>query len=249
VKHHNYQLLNHHIFLLKQIDLGATTTYKDLLLTSLTSDPHKMAIRDNAQVRVDTARVSQAEAMLRIASSHAYPKLSAQAFFGGPTPEARTSAKNHPASVTPASLEGDLNLGHLGISARLALQGIQPIYTFDKLRHSRAAAAHLVTASKHRVDATAAGVVLNVHRAFWTIQLTRAFVAALDRGEQTLAKVLKRIEELLDNDSVQVTENDRLRLRHALFTLAVRRSESNNAMQTAHCALNLLLGRQIYIYL
>ena len=81
----------------------------------------------------------------------------------------------------------------------------------------------VVRAARQQRTATEAEVVVNVTRAVWAVQLTRSFLASLDDGMRTLERVLEKIEELLDNDSPQVTENDRLRLKYALSQLRVRR--------------------------
>ncbi len=89
---------------------------------------------------------------------------------------------------------------------------------------------------------TEAEVVVNVTRGFWAYQLTRTFLNSLDDGRGTLESVLEKIEELLDNDSPQVTENDRLRLKYALSTLLVRETEARQAREIALRALRLLMG-------
>ena len=74
-------------------------------------------------------------------------------------------------------------------------------------------------ASEHKVGITAAEVALNVHKAFWAYQLTVSFSESLDEGQQILGDVLQKVEALLEDDSPQVTENDRLRLIHARATV------------------------------
>ncbi|MEO1338075.1 MAG: TolC family protein, partial [Myxococcota bacterium] len=125
---------------------------------------------------------------------------------------------------------------------RINGQAVQPLYTFGKIDTGKAAARHLVRAAKHQKTVAQAEVVVNVNRAFWAFQLTQAFLTSLDAGKQTLASVLDKIEELLEADSTQVTENDRLRLKYALSTLDVRAAEANQAARSALRAMRLLLG-------
>ncbi|MCA9552107.1 MAG: TolC family protein [Myxococcales bacterium] len=211
--------------------------------TSLTlQDLVEIALLNNAQVHVAAASIGEAEGLLSLARAQAFPSGRLTGLFGGPTPEAKTEVQNDPSTLTPASYEGDLNFGQLGIQLRLQGEAVQPLYTFEKISNLKKAAGHLVKAAEHNQTITSADVVVNVNKAFWTIQLTRTFVKSLDEGIGTLSKVLEKIEELLDADSPQVTENDRLRLKYALATLEVRRVEAAAVHEVAKQAMRLLLG-------
>ena len=201
-----------------------------------------LALRNNLQVRVDDRQVEEAEALLQFATSQAYPRITATTLFGGPTPEARTVVRNDIETLTPASFEGDFNFGRLGITLRTNAEGSLPLYTFGKISQGKKAASKVIDAARHNRVATQAEVAMNVHRAFWTYQLTRTFLGSLKEGQDVLERVLKRIEELLDAESPQVTENDRLRLRYALATLAVRATEAQNVTDIALFAMRMLLG-------
>jgi outer membrane protein TolC len=201
------------------------------------------ALENNLRVAIDRAQIEEARALYEFAASQAYPRASGNAIFGGPTPEQRTTVVNDPSTITPDSLEGDLDFGGLGVTFRLNAEAALPIYAFGKIDAAKEAANNLVRAAGHKVTITQAEVAMNVHRAFWAHQLTRAFVVSLRDGEKTLIKVLKRIEELLDEDSQQVTENDRLRMLYALATVRVKLAEAQRANDLSRDALKLLVGR------
>jgi outer membrane protein TolC len=129
------------------------------------------------------------------------------------------------------------------VGVRIKGDAYVPIYTFGKISKGKEAAGHVIEAAKHQAHATKSEVVSDVSRAFWTIQLVRTFQGSLADGEKTLEKVLRKVEDLLENDSPQVTENDRLRLLHALGTLRVRKIDAANAKDIATKALLLLIGR------
>ncbi len=200
------------------------------------------ALANNLQVRITEAQIDEARGLLSFAEAQAYPTASLQVLFGAPTPEARTRVLNDISTVTPDSLQGDFNFGSVGVSLRINGQVVQPIYTFGKIEKGKRAAGHLVRAARHQRTTTQAELVVNVNRAFWAYQLTQAFLDSLGEGKETLAEVLDRIEELLEVDSTQVTENDRLRLRYALATLSVREAEARQAAETALRAIRLLIG-------
>ncbi|MEM7678376.1 MAG: TolC family protein [Myxococcota bacterium] len=226
------------------VDLPSTSTSsvaeaaEPLTLNALITE----ALANNLQVKVTESQIGEAQALLQFAEAQAYPQASLRVLFGAPTPEAQTRVLNDIDTVTDASLGGDFNFGSLGVSLRINGQVVQPVYTFGKIDKGKEAAGHLVRASKHQKTIAQAELVVNVNRAFWAFQLTQAFLDSLGEGKNTLAKVLDRIEELLEADSGQVTENDRLRLKYALSTLNVREAEAHQAAQTALRAMRLLLG-------
>ena len=216
----------------------ATATVTPLSLDALVTE----ALANNLQVKITEAQITEAKALLELARSQAYPQATLTALFGGPTPEAKTRVVNDINTVTDPSLEGDFDFGALGVSLRFNGQLVQPLYTFGKIDTGKKAANHLVRAARHQKTVAQAELVVNVNSAFWAFQLTQAFLDSLGEGKDTLARVLERIEELLEADSTQVTENDRLRLKYALSTLSVREAEAHQAAQTALRAMRLLLG-------
>ncbi|MCK6551121.1 TolC family protein [Myxococcota bacterium] len=200
------------------------------------------ALARNLRIRIDEAQVGEAQALYRYAAAQAYPRFSATALFGGPTPERKTTVVNDLSTITQSSLEGDLRFGDLGFTFRASAEGALPLYTFGKISNAKEAASSVVRAARERVAITEAEVVVQVHNAFWAYQLTRSFITSLEEGEQMLGKVLAKIEELLDADSPQVTENDRLRLLYALATVRVRLTEARQASDLARAAMKLLVG-------
>jgi len=202
----------------------------------------KLALKRNLEVRVSRAQIDEARALYQQAAAQAYPQLNVQAVFGGPTAEARTRQQNRIETVTESSLGGDLDFGELGVTVRGNVQLLQPLFTFGKIGTAKTAAQHLIEAAEHQEQATASEVVLNIHRAYWAHQLVDAFLVSLEEGLETLGGVLVRVEELLDTDSAQVTENDRLRLEYALATLRVRRAEAQTGLERANLALRILTG-------
>lgn len=203
----------------------------------------RAAAEQSPQVLVSRAEVTEAEALCQLAEAQAYPKLTVMGLFGGPTPETKTRVRNDITSITPASYGNDLNFGTLGVTLRTSLEASWPIYTFGKIEAGNKAAAAARRAAEAKVEVTRSEVLINVVRAFWTYQLTRSFIDSLTDGRKTLQKVLERIEDLLESDSGQVTENDRMRMVHAIATLDVRRTQAEGARVLTERALCLLTGR------
>lgn len=205
----------------------------------------RLALDHNKKIKIDVARIQQAEALLGYATAQAYPVVGARLLFGGPVSEAKTTIRNDVSSVTAASLENDTDFGDLGVTLRLQGTGYVPVFTFGKLSKATDAARSLVHASEAAVGITEGEVVVNVHRAFWGYQLADRFVRSLTEGDEILGKVIEKVNELLEADSGQVTENDRLRLLHAQATLRVRMAEAKDGRELALTALKLLIGRDM----
>ena len=203
-----------------------------------------LALDEGYQVRVSVAGVKEARALYSLAVSQAYPRGQARVVFGGPTPEARTRRQNDITSITEASLEGDLDFGELGVSLRGNAEAAIPLYTFGQLKKGREASSHLIEAAEHQVTVTRANVAVDLTRGYWGWQLLNALIESLKEGEEQLEAVLDQIEELLDADSPQVTENDRLRLKFAVGTLSVRRAQAEGGLAQLEQAIRIFVGRK-----
>ncbi|MEM1025066.1 MAG: TolC family protein [Myxococcota bacterium] len=201
-----------------------------------------LALDRNLHIEASVSQVAEAETLLDQAAAAAYPTFQLQTLIGGPTSEAKTAVRNDISTITPQSLGGDLNFGELGFAVRGGAQIFVPISTFGKIRRAKRATESLVEAAEHQSDVTRAQVVYDVARAFWTIQLVESLLSSLADGQNTLEGILERVEELLDDESAQVTENDRLRLEYVLRTLSVREAEARAARKQATAALLLLTG-------
>jgi outer membrane protein TolC len=203
------------------------------------------ALQNNRRIKIDAAKIGEARALLSIAKAQAYPSVMGTSVIGGPTPErkATTTDPQMFPTVSEASLRNNLQFGQLGFTFQMHAEGAVPLYTFGKISSAKDAASSVIRAAENKEAITEADVVLDVNRAFWGFQLARTYVGSLEDGERTLLKVQKKIEELLDAESPQVTENDRLRMIHALATLRVRLNEAQAGMRFASQAMKLLIGR------
>lgn len=216
-----------------------TTTAEGQTLAQLVDE----AFGQGFSVRVSEAEVEQARALHKLAEAQFYPRLQGQVVFGGPTGEAKTRVRNDVSTVTDASFGGDLDFGELGVTFRGEFLVGMPVYTFGKLKAGKEAASKLIDAAELNVQVTRSALLVDLTRAFWSIQLLDTLTESLDDGELRLASVLEKIEELLDADSGQVTENDRLRLEFALGELQVRKAQAEGALPQLEQAIRLLIGR------
>jgi outer membrane protein TolC len=202
-----------------------------------------LALKHNRRVEIDRARIDEARALYDLAAAQALPRLSGQLLFAGPISEAQTRVLNDLSTVTPASLEQDADFGKLGVTMRITASGGLPLYTFGKISSAKEAASHLTEAATTRVEITESEVILNVVRAYWAFQVADAAARSLDEGDAIVGKILKKVKELLDDESAQVTEADRMRIQHAQATLRVRANEAELGRRNAIAALKILIGR------
>ena len=198
-----------------------------------------------ADLRVQAARhgVGVYEAMLREAKWAWFPAFETTVLFGGPVPEARTKpGATNPLDVTEASLEGDLNLGRIGVLARARIDAAIPLWTFGKLEGYEAAMAHLVDLGQAEVERARDGAGYEAAQAYWSYQAAREATAALEEARRRATEARAQVQSLLDEGSDQATVEDRLKtdllLRHIEGALARTRSLE----RTAASAVRLLAG-------
>lgn len=200
----------------------------------------ELGLKQSQLLSISKAQLAQAEALSKAAKSHSYPTGSLTALFGGPTPEAKTRNVNDLASVTRPSLTGDYRFGQLGVTARVEGQIIQPIYGFGKLSALEEASSHVIDAAKAQEAASQADLALKLYQAFWAYQLAREAEASLLEGDARLEKVLAQVEDLLENESPQVVESDRLRLSYARSQLQALKAKAENGKALALEAIKML---------
>ena len=82
--------------------LGQTATSSEALtLPQLV----QLALKQNRLIKIDEARVKEAEALVGFAAAQAYPQFGGRLLFGGPVSEAKTTVINDVSTLTDASYE------------------------------------------------------------------------------------------------------------------------------------------------
>ncbi len=196
-------------------------------------------------LRVQAARhgVRVYEAMLREATWAWFPSFETTVLFGGPVPEARTRpGATDPLDVTDASLEGDLNLGRVGVLARARIDAAIPIWTFGKLEGYESAMANLVDVGQAELERSRDEAAYDAARAYWSFQAARLATEALREAKTRAGEARARVQRLLDADSEQATMEDLLKTDLLLLHVDGALERVEGLRRTAASAVRLLAG-------
>lgn len=121
-------------------------------------------------------------------------------------------------------------------------EGAIPLFTFGKLSAARKAADAGVDAARGQRRQALASLKFDLRRAYYSLQFALDMLQTLKEGNRYVDKALRRLEAMLDEDTGEVTEQDRWRLSTAGDQLEVRVSEARRAEILAREALTILSG-------
>jgi outer membrane protein TolC len=199
------------------------------------------ARRTDARVEEAEAELRRLQALQRQAHWAWFPKFETVVGFGGPLPEARNNGLGGP-PTTEASLEGDWNFGQLGVTVRADVNALLPLYTFGKLKALEKAGDQgpiIGAALRERARAEAG---FQAAQAFYGYQLARSGIAQLEDTAKRLEDAGKRISEMLEEESQQVSRLDIYKVNFFRQVLEARRSEALQGRALALEAIRLLSG-------
>lgn len=201
------------------------------------------ARRSDARVEEAEAELRRLQALQRQAHWAWFPKFETVVGFGGPVPEARNDGLGGP-PTTEATLQGDWNFGHLGVTVRAEVNALLPIYTFGKLSALEKAGDQgpiIGAALRERARAEAG---FQAAQAFYGYQLANDGIVQLEETAKRLEDAGKRIQELLDEESQQVSKIDIYKLNFFRQVLEARRAEVVQGRVLALEAIRLLSGEK-----
>jgi multidrug efflux system outer membrane protein len=199
------------------------------------------ARRMDARVEEAEAELRRLQALQRQAHWAWFPKFETVVGFGGPTPEARNDELGGP-PTTEASFEGDWNFGELGVTVRAELNALLPLYTFGKLSALEKAGDQgpLIGAALKERAQNEAG--FQAAQAFYGYQLARSGLVQLEETAKRMDDASQRINELLAEESEQVSKMDTYKVNFFRQIVAARRGEAQQGQRLALEALRLLSG-------
>ncbi len=200
------------------------------------------------RARGTDARVAEAEAELRRlralqqqANWAWFPRFETTLGVGGPVPEMRNNGLGGP-PTTEATLEGDLNLGRVGVTVFLESSAVLPLYTFGKLSALKEAGAKGPIIGAALRDRAQDEAGFQAAQAFYGYQLASAGLAQLEDVSKRLEDAGKRIEALLEEESPQVSRMDTYRIGFFQQMVETRRAEALQGRALALAAIRLLAG-------
>jgi outer membrane protein TolC len=199
-------------------------TFDEVLAKTLAGPKAKMAEgdREAAATRVDEADAAR------------YPKLKATSFITI-SPEIHcvdpqctvTSPQNFAFRFSGVYLGGQLDF-------------TQPIYTFGKIAHARAAAWAGVEAQDALADEAAGDLASDAARAYWGIKLSRELVAMLDDGIEEIGKALTKMDDKKGGKPVSIQDKQRVAV--LLAEAKAQRADAAQAEAQALSGLRALVG-------
>jgi multidrug efflux system outer membrane protein len=199
------------------------------------------ARRSDARVEEAEAELRRLQALQRQAHWAWFPKFETVVGFGGPTPEARNDGLGGP-PTTEATLEGDWNFGELGVTFRAEANALLPLYTFGKLSALEKAGDQgpLIGSALRERARDEAG--FQAAQAFYGYQLARSGLIQLEDTAKRLEDAAKLINQLLADESEQVSKTDTYKVNFFRQMVAARRGEAEQGQALALEALRLLSG-------
>ncbi len=199
------------------------------------------ARRTDARVEESEAELRRLEALQRQAHWAWFPKFETVVGFGGPEPEAHNDGLGGP-PTTEATLTGDWHFGTLGVTVRGEVNALLPIYTFGKLSALEKAGDQGPIIGKALRERARDEAGFQAAQAFFGYQLARSGISQLEDTAKRLDEASNRINEMLEQESQQVSKSDTYKVNFFRQVVVARRSEAQQAQGLALEAIRLLSG-------
>jgi len=186
------------------------------------------------RARMAQSDVGAAEARVSEANAARLPRIQATA-FGTISPE--INCLDAACTETdPQNFAWDFD----GLLGGAQLEVTQPLYTFGKISHARAAARAGVAAQRALTAETAGDLAVDAARAYWGVKVARELGFMLDDGIDEIQKALTRLEE--GTGQAEVSVQDRQRIAVLLAEAKVQRADAQMAESHALAGLRALTG-------
>lgn len=193
----------------------------------------------DSRVEEATAELRKFQALYQQAKWAWFPKFEITVGLGGPVPEARNDGLGGP-PTTKASFEGDLNFGHVGITAFSTGNAVLPLYTFGKLSALEKAGARGPVVGEALRQRARAEAGFQAAQAYYGYQLARSALKQLEDVQKRLDDAAERIAALLKEESRQVSQVDTYKVRFFRQVVEAKRAEAVQGQQLAMAAISLL---------
>jgi outer membrane protein len=185
------------------------------------------------KVRVADGDTAMASARVDEADAARLPKIKATA-FGTVSPDidclnpdcTRTGPENF-----AFDFQGVFGGGQLDIT--------QPLYTFGKISHARAAARAGLDAQQALANEAAGDVAVDAAKAYWGVKLARELGYMLDDGIEEIGNAIAKFDERTGKDAVSI--QDRQRVVILLAEAKVQRADATSGELQALAGLRALV--------
>ncbi|WP_223632112.1 TolC family protein [Corallococcus sp. EGB] len=195
----------------------------------------------DARVAEATAELRKFQALYDQARWAWFPKFEITLGGGGPVPEARNNGLGGP-PTTKASLEGDWNFGHVGVTVFSTGNAVLPLYTFGKLSALEKAGEQGPKVGAALRERARAEVGFQAAQAYYGYQLARSGLKQMEDVSKRLKDAGDKIDALLKQDSDQVSKLDTYKLAYFRQLVESQRATALQGEQFALTAIQLLAG-------
>lgn len=199
----------------------------------------ELALKNNPLLKAAEMGLERSRAR-KIQASNAglLPKLELRNIWSS-VPRARAVYTETGVLTSPDTSTG---FSDLRLFTELELSLLQPIYTFGKISGLNEAASFGVAADEANLEKKASEVCLQTRQLYWALVLGKELVAVLEDTRKDLNKAEDKLNEMLDEGSGDVTDNDLFKLKIFKYELDKKYREALRRNKTAASALRATLG-------
>ncbi len=135
------------------------------------------------------------------------------------------------------AVDGDTDDDDFGIFSKGDLKIIQPLYAFGRLRNEIRAARQGLLAKEAATQKSRHAVMFAIKELYYNLLLSHESKALLNDSQENFVKALDTIEERLENDEGNATEQDLLRLRIGAVSITQEQLTLERAIAVTRLAL------------
>ncbi|ETX02009.1 MAG: hypothetical protein ETSY1_05175 [Candidatus Entotheonella factor] len=135
------------------------------------------------------------------------------------------------------AVDGDTDDDDFGIFSKGDLRVIQPIYAFGRLRNEIRAARQGLLAREAATQKSRHAVIFAIKELYYNLLLSHQVKELLNDSQESFGQALETVEERLDNDEGNATEQDLLRLRIGLASVDQEQLTLERAIAVTRSAL------------
>ena len=133
------------------------------------------------------------------------------------------------------------DLSDLGVFSRTHIELVQPLYTFGKLSNAKKAAGFGLEAGEAAVESKKNDVVLQVKKLFYGLVLARELREIILESEEKIQEARDRVNEMIEEDSEDVGQNDLLKIDVFEFEVQQSRARAEKSIEVGKAALMAVL--------
>ncbi len=134
------------------------------------------------------------------------------------------------------------DLSDLGVFSRTHIELVQPLYTFGKISNAKKAAGYGLEAGEAGVEAQKNDVALQVKKLFYGLALAKELRDIILEGEEKVREARVRVNEMIEEDSEDVGQNDLLKIDVFEFEVQQSRARAEKSIEMGKAALMAVLG-------